>query len=363
MAPLRPVAVGPLHALVMRVGQQLDLRVTDPRALADEGRWRAAQAAIDSALAALASEGALGNEDREALGSAALREVAGLGAVDAVLGDASVRAVVVEGPSRVLVDRGEGLAPTPLAYSSPAALELAAQRIAAQAAVTLDASRPVAEVRLGESFVAHLAIAPVAPAGAVIALSRIDRRGRSGAQLVEQGLLAPEQLEHLRAAVAARRNVVVSGPLGAPITELLGALVAMVPHTERIVAVEDIEGLALDHPQALALHAGGKRALREVLRTAEMLHPDRLVVDDLRGADVYDVLVAMAARRGGVMAGVHASSTGDAVRHLEILAALDGRCAAERARGLVTEAVQTVVQLGPDASGRIRVLSIDDLQR
>jgi pilus assembly protein CpaF len=361
--PPRSVGVGPLHALVTRVGQQLDLRVTDPRALADEGRWRAAQAAIDAALAALGNEGALGGEDRDALGSAALREVAGLGAIDALLGDPSVRAIVVESPARVLVDRGEGLAPTPLAYSSPAALAIAAQRIAAQSAVALDAAHTVTEVRLGESFVAHLAIAPVAPAGAVIALTRLDRRGRTGAQLVEQGLLAPEQLDHLRAAVAARRNVVVSGPLGAPVTELLGALVALVPHHERVVAVEDIEGLALDHPQALALTAGGKRALRDVLRTAEMLHPDRLVVDDLRGGDVYDVLVAMSARRGGVLAGVHASSTGDALRHLEVLASLDGRCAPDRARGLVAEAVQTVVQLGPDPGGRVRVLAIDDLQR
>jgi len=352
-----------LRTLIARVAQSFDVRVVDPRALADEQRWRDAQRAIDAGIAALATEGALDGADRESLGSAALREAVGLGVLDALLGDASVREVLVEGPSRVLVDSGEGLVATPLVFSSHEALRTTARRILGQTGADLDPSRPVSEARIGDQWSAHLVGAPVITAGAVLILTRIDRRASPASALVERGMLSGADLERLRAAVAGRRNVLVSGSGG--VTELLGALAGLIDARERIAIIEDVAGLAVDHANSVSFSAGGvgsKLGLRDVLREAERLRTERLVIDDIRGAEAYDVLVAMAGRRGGVLAGVHASSPDDALRHLEMLAALDGRVSAPGAHALVRSAVHVVVQMAIGPDGVRRVVAIEDVR-
>jgi len=352
-----------LRTLIARVAQSFDVRVVDPRALADDQRWRDAQRAIDAGIAALATEGALDGADRESLGSAALREAVGLGVLDALLGDASVREVLVEGPSRVLVDSGEGLVQTPLVFSSHEALRTTARRILAQTGADLDPSRPVSEARIGDQWSAHLVGAPMIAAGAVLMLTRIDRRASPSSALVERGMLTGADLERLRAAVAGRRNVLVSGSGG--VTELLGALAGLIDARERIAIVEDVAGLAVDHANSVSFSAGGvgsKLGLRDVLREAERLRTDRLVIDDIRGAEAYDVLVAMAGRRGGVLAGVHASSPDDALRHLEMLAALDGRVSAPGAHALVHAAVHVIVQIAIGPDGVRRVVAIEDVR-
>jgi pilus assembly protein CpaF len=352
-----------LRALITRVAQSFDVRVVDPRALADEQRWRDAQRAIDAGIAWLAMEGGLDGADREALGSAALREAVGLGALDALLGDANVREVVIESPSRVLVDAGEGLAPTALAFSSHDALRTTARRILGQAGSDLDHTRPVSEVRVGEQWSAHIVGPPVAASGALLMLTRIDRRATPAGALVDRGVLTSAQLEWLRGAIGAQRNVLVSGSSG--VTELLGALAGLIDPRERIAVVEDLAGLAIDHANTIALSAGGAGStlgLRGVLREAERLRTERLVIDDIRGAEAYDVLVTMAARRGGVLAGVHATSSDDALRHLEMLASLDGRVPPTGAHALIRAAVHITVQLGVGADGVRRVVAIEEVK-
>jgi len=359
----RSVSQAALGALVGRIAQSFDAHAIDPRVLADEQRGRDAQRAIDAALGALAHDAALQGSDRDALAGAALRELVGLGALDTLLGDADVREVVIEGPGRVLVDAGEGLGPSGLAFSSHEGLRTLARRILARVGGELDPARPVAEARVGEAWSAHIVGAPLVRQGALLTLTRIDRRATSAIELVERGALTAGELERLRSAIAARRSVLVSGPAG--VTALLGALAGLVGADERLVVVEDVAGLAIDHANVTALQAGGagsKLRLRDVLREAERLRADRLVVDDIRGAEAYDVLVTMAARRGRVLAGVHASSPDDALRHLELLATLDGRAQASGAHGLVRAAVQVVVQLAATGEGGWRVATIEDVR-
>lgn len=359
----RGVPQAALHALVTRVAQSVDVRTIDPRGLADEQRWRDAQRAIDAGLAALAMEGGLDGADRESLGSAALREAVGLGALDALLGDASIREVVVEGPTRVLVDAGAGLSATPLTFSSHDAVRTIARRILAQTGHDLDATRPVTEVRIGEQWSAHIIGPPVAAAGALLVLTRIDRRATSAGALVERGMLTSAELEWLRGAIGARRNVLVSGSSG--VTELLGALAGLIDPRERIAIVEDVVGLAVDHANTISLSAGGAGSalgLRGVLREAERLHTERLVIDDIRGAEAYDVLVTMAARRGGVLAGVHGTSSEDALRHIELLASLDGRIPPTGAHALIRAAIHITVQLGVGPDGVVRVVAIEEVK-
>jgi pilus assembly protein CpaF len=359
----RSVPQAALRALVARIAQSFDVHVVDPRVLAEEQRGRDAQRAIDAGLGALAHDASLEGADLDALGSAALRELLGLGALDALLGDAGVREVVIEGPGRVLVDAGDGLAPSSHAFSSHDALRTLARRILARVGAELDPARPIAEARIGDAWSARIVGAPLVAQGAVLTIARIDRRPTSAIALVERGALTASELERLRSAIAARRSVLVSGPAG--VTTLLGALASLVGVDERLVVVEDVAGLAIDHANVTALQAGGagsKLGLRDVLREAERLRPDRLVIDDIRGAEAYDVLVTMAARRGRVLAGVHASSPDDALRHLELLATLDGRAQVSGAHGLVRAAVHVVVQLASTGEGGWRVAAIEDVR-
>jgi pilus assembly protein CpaF len=359
----RSISQSALRALVARIAQSFETHVVDPRVLGDEQRGRDAQRAVDGALGALAHDPVLDGVDREALGSAALRELVGLGALDVLLGDASVREIVIEAPGRVLVDAGDGLATSGHVFSSHAALDTLARRVLARVGAALDPARPIAEARVGDAWSAHIVGAPLVAQGALLALTRIDRRPTSATALVERGALTASELERLRSAVAARRSVLVSGPAG--VTALLGALTGLVGVDERLVVVEDVAGLAIDHANVTALQAGGagsKLGLRDVLREAERLRPDRLVIDDIRGAEAYDVLVTMAARRGRVLAGVHASSPDDALRHLELLATLDGRAQSSGAHALVRAAVQVVVQLAATGEGGWRVAAIEDVR-
>jgi len=238
-----------------------------------------------------------------------------------------------------------------------------ARRLVGQSGDLLDPARPIHETRLADGTHVMVLQRPVAVRGPVLAIRRTQRRVIGPMDLVQREVLSGEMLDLLRMAVNARRNILVCGTIGSGVTTVLGALAGLVSESERLVTVENVSDLSLGRPVvALTAGAGMRVSMRDLLKQAAWLRPDRLVIDDVQGEEAYEVLVTMAARRDGTLAGIHASSPGDALRHLQVIANLDGRSTSQTAMtALIAEAVHMVVQVQLLADATRRVVAITEV--
>jgi len=352
-----PIA-DPLGALLSRLSERMDIENIDPAAMKNQERWSAARAAIAETFLSMQTDGSVNADiDMREVAHIALHEAVGLGALDDVLSDESVRTVVVNGPAHVFVDRGEGLEAAPLKFSSEGALRRVARRLAAGTGQTLDA-QPVLHGRL--SFGPRLTIMqpPLVVRGPVIEL-RI-RSAKSLEQLAEAGWMSTDAATYLAKAVAECRNIVVAGPRGSGVTEVMSALARELPETANAVAVEAVPDLDIDRDRMISLTAADSGiSLREAIEHGTRLQAEHLVINDLAGADTMTALAAVLGCEPGHLLGVHCWSTKDAIEGLMLAAGCGG---AERAcvAQLVGSAIDLVVamQRGPEGQRVSAILEV-----
>ncbi len=338
-----------------RLGGRFPLTDTGAAGLDDTSRWAQAKQLIEQIMGELVAEGIL-EAPHDGLASQALREAVGLGALEAVLARAGVRELVVEGPEKVLVDEGKGLAETDLAFSSAAMLTVLARRLAARGGAT-NLEAPVLKGFLPEGGQVTVVQAPLAVGGPFIEVRR-QAQGPRLEGLVDQGVLDIEMADVLEAAVEARRNVVVLGPSGSAVTTVLGALASRAKAEERMVVVAPTPDVAVRRDHVLRLSVGDA-SFATVLREALQLRAERFVVDGVGAGDGHGALLALATRGGGALMGVHGATDDDATASLRLYAKLGG-LADDAARALVARGVDLVVQVGATAEGP-RVLRITEL--
>ena len=206
-----------------------------------------------------------------------------------------------------------------------------AVRLAAAGGQRLDDASPAVDARLPDGTRLHAVLPPVAGACALISLRVVRSRAFTVEQLVASGTLAPALVPVVRALVATRANLLISGATGSGKTTLLAALLSLVPHDERLVVVEEAGELAPAHPHVvrlLARHANvdgaGRVDLTDLVRHALRMRPDRIVLGECRGAEVREVLAALNTGHDGGCATVHANAAADVPARLEALAALAG---------------------------------------
>jgi len=254
-------------------------------------------------------------------------ESAGAGPLDTLLRQPGVTDVLVNGAEQVYVDRGNGLEPADIAFADDAAVRRLAQRLAAAGGRRLDDASPFVDVRLRDGSRLHAALAPVASPGTLLSLRVPARRVFTLDQLVECGTVPPAGARVLADLVASRTAFLVTGGTGSGKTTLLSCLLSLVPADERIVLVEDSAELRPDHPHVVALEArpanvegAGAIGLRDLVRHALRMRPDRLVVGEVRGAEVVDLLAALNTGHEGGCSTVHANSVADVPARLEALA-------------------------------------------
>jgi len=273
-------------------------------------------------------------------------ETRGAGLLDPLLALPDVTDVLVNGHDDVHVDRGRGLERVPVRFEDDEAVRRLAQRLAAQAGRRLDDASPWVDARLHDGTRLHAVLAPLARPGTVISLRVPARRSYSLAALRDAGSLTPEGLDLLRRLVASRVAFLVTGGTGSGKTTLLSALLSEVAPTERIVVVEDATELRPDHPHVVGLEArpanaegAGQVTVRDLVRQALRMRPDRLVVGEVRGAEVVDLLAALNTGHEGGCGTVHANSTADVPARFEALGV---------AAGLPREAVHSQLAAGID---------------
>jgi pilus assembly protein CpaF len=299
-----------------------------------------------------------------------LREdVLGAGPLEPLLRLPGVTDVLVNGAHAVYVDRGDGLERTEVRFADDTAVRRLAQRLASSAGRRLDDASPHVDLRLADGTRFHAVLAPVARPGTVISLRVPRRRGFTLDELTAAGTLHADAARLLRGVVAARLAFVVSGGTGSGKTTLLAALLGLVPATERVVVVEDSSELRPDHPHVVGLESraanvegAGEIPMRTLVRQALRMRPDRLVVGEVRGDEVSDLLAAMNTGHEGGCGTLHANSAADVPARFEALAMAAGM-SRPALHSQLASAVDLVLHLGRDAQGSRRLVEVSVLRR
>ncbi|MFC9519231.1 TadA family conjugal transfer-associated ATPase [Nocardiaceae bacterium NPDC056970] len=349
--------------------------------LLDRVRERLAAADGDptpaTVAAAIRSEsgGVLGDTDLLAALRVLQTELTGAGPLDALLAEPGVTDVLVTAPDAVWVDRGAGLERTDVTFADEAAVRRLAQRLALSAGRRLDDAQPWVDGRLpaagdGDSGVRlHAVLVPVAQAGTCLSLRVLRQATQGFDELAASGALPGDARALLERIVQARLAFLVTGGTGAGKTTMLAALLGRVDPGERIVCVEDAAELAPAHPHVVRLVARvanvegvGAVTVRDLVRQSLRMRPDRIVVGEVRGAEVVDLLTALNTGHDGGAGTVHANSPRELPARLEALAALGGLDRAALHSQLAA-AVQVVLHVERGAEGRRRLAEIAVLRR
>lgn len=310
--------------------------------------------------------GALGEATLRRYTTALHSELVGGGPLEPLLADPRVTDVLVNGSQGVWVDRGEGLRPVRLRLES-AAVRALAQRLATACGRRLDDAAPYVDARLPDGTRLHAVLPPVAASGPYLSLRTFRPRGFSLADLVSSGVVPPQAAGLLQAVVAARLPYLVSGGTGSGKTTLLNTLLGLVPGDERIVVVEDTAELRPEHPHVVTLAArpanaegAGEVTMRDLVRQALRMRPDRIVVGECRGGEIVELLSALNTGHDGGAGTLHANSPADVPARLEALGLLGG-LGREALHAQVAPALRLVIHLRRSPAGRkleeIRLLS------
>lgn len=294
------------------------------------------------------------------------RDVVGAGPLEPLLCTPGVTDVLVNGPGRVYWDRGAGLEPTEVTFPDDRAVRRLAQRLAASGGRRLDDAAPFVDVRLRDGTRLHAVLAPVAGPGTVISLRVPAARSFTLEDLVVSGLVTGAAASLLADLVAARAAFLVTGGTGSGKTTLLSCLLALVPDRERLVVVEEAAELRPPHPHLVTLEArpaniegAGEITLRTLVRQALRMRPDRLVVGEVRGAEVVDLLAALNTGHEGGCGTLHANSAADVPARVEALALAAG-LPRDAAHSQLASALDVVVHLarGRDGVRRLQQLAV-----
>jgi len=310
------------------LADQLRRRLVDRRR-AEAAAGNASRPALPDAVRDLVeSEAAvLARGDREELVARILRETVGLGPLESLLGDPAVEEVMVNGPETVFVERGGRIEPAGVAFTSDEALRNTIERILAPVGRRVDELSPMVDARLADGSRVNVVIPPLAVDGPVVSIRRFgaERPGPDG--LVELGTISAPMHDLLAAAVEGRRTILVSGGTGSGKTTMLNALSSFISPRERVVTLEDAAELRLQQPHVVRLESRpasvegrGEVSIRDLLRNALRMRPDRLVIGEVRGPEALDLLTALNTGHEGALSTVHANSPADALRRLETLA-------------------------------------------
>jgi pilus assembly protein CpaF len=306
-------------------------------------------------------------------------ELVGAGILEPLLSAPGTTDVLVTAPDAVWVDDGNGLRRTSVRFADDAAVRRLAQRLALSAGRRLDEAQPWVDGHLGGlndgrpggplAVRLHAVLPPIAVGGTCVSLRVLRPANQNLDALIAAGTIGDEAANVLRDVISARLAFVVSGGTGAGKTTLLSALLAAVPDGERIVCVEDAAELAPNHPHVVKLVArcanvegAGEVTVRDLVKQALRMRPDRIVIGEVRGAEVVDLLAALNTGHDGGAGTVHANNPAEVPARFEALAALGG-LDRPALHSQLAAAIQVVLHVSRDRAGRRRLSEIGLLRR
>jgi pilus assembly protein CpaF len=292
-------------------------------------------------------------------------ESLGLGILEPLLADETITEIMVNGPDEVWVERHGNLHRIDARFSGEAELMQTIDRIVSTVNRRVDESSPMVDARLPTGERVNVIIPPLSLVGPVLSIRRFPR-AFTFEQLVRMGTVDPDTADLLRSLVRARLSIVVSGGTSSGKTTLLNALSGFVPPEERIVTIEDSAELQLQQPHVIALEARppnvegkGQVTIRDLVRNALRMRPDRIVVGEVRGPETIDMLQAMNTGHDGSLTTVHANSAEDSIVRMQTLASMSEVDVPFLAlRDQINSAIDVIVQLERGADGRRRIVEV-----
>ncbi|AXQ30766.1 CpaF family protein [Solimonas sp. K1W22B-7] len=307
--------------------------------------------------------------ESEALAKDAKDELMGFGPIQSLVEDDGVNDIVVNGPNTVFVEREGRLQVAPVRFFNNAHVVRVIQRILAPIGRRVDESNPMVDARLPDGSRVNAIIPPIALDGPCISIRKFRKSALSSDDLIRSGSCTREELDYLKFRVEKRANLIVVGGTGSGKTTFLNLLSQWIPPGERILTIEDAAELRLKHEHVVRLETRppnleGERAVtaRDLVRNALRMRPDRIIVGEVRGDEVLDMLQAMNTGHDGSMTTIHANSTRDAIHRLELLAGFAGYNGSEITfRGQVASAIQLLVQVSRLPTGERRLMSVTEI--
>jgi pilus assembly protein CpaF len=311
----------------------------------------------------------LSRKERDDLVVEIEHETFGLGPIEPLMQDPTISDILVNGANEVYVERHGKLEPTHVIFRDDAHLLQVIDRIVSAVGRRVDESSPMVDARLPDGSRVNAIIPPLALDGPVLSIRRFAKDPLRMADMIEFGTLTPALAEILRATVQARLNILVSGGTGAGKTTMLNVLSNAIPNTERIVTIEDSAELQLQQDHIVRLETRpaniegqGAVSQRELVRNALRMRPDRIVVGEVRGAEVLDMLQAMNTGHDGSLSTVHANSTRDALSRIETMVLMSGLSLPVRAmRDYIASALDLVIHLSRLSDGTRKVVRVTEI--
>jgi len=307
--------------------------------------------------------------ERESLIGDVLNELFGLGPLEALLKDPEISDILVNNASQVFIERNGRIEDTAVVFRDDQHLMQIIERIVSAVGRRIDESTPMVDARLQDGSRVNAIIPPLALDGPALSIRRFRTDRLAADDLVTRESLTAPMLQFLRATVAARMNIIVSGGTGAGKTTLLNILSSFIGHGERVITIEDAAELTLRQRHVVRLETRpaniegrGHVKQRHLVVNALRMRPDRIIVGEVRGEEALDMLQAMNTGHDGSLTTIHANSPRDALYRLDTMIAMTNLNLPERAvRQQVASAINLVVQVTRMADGTRKVTSISEI--
>ena len=307
--------------------------------------------------------------DRERLIEELISEILGLGPIEPLLKDSSVTEVMVNGPDSIYIERKGRLQKTDVRFRNSEHLMHIIDRIVSAVGRRVDESSPMVDARLADGSRVNVIIPPLSLVGPCLTIRKFSKDVLTVDKMIEFGSFDQRMAEFLEHCVRGRLNIVVSGGTGSGKTTLLNVLSSYVPATERIVTLEDSAELQLkqDHVVTLEtrpanIEGEGEVTMRDLVRNALRMRPDRIIVGECRTGEALDMLQAMNTGHDGSMTTAHANSARDALSRLETMVLMSGMELPLRAiRSQIASAVDIIVQIARLRDGSRKIINIAEV--
>jgi pilus assembly protein CpaF len=352
-----------------RLHQHLLLALSAPRAeVATEEALRREVGRVTEEMAEEAPE-LLGLPDQDIVVEEVLDEIIGCGPIGGLMRDHEVSEVLVNGPRQVFVEKRGRLYPTEITFRDEEHLLEVVRRMLARSGRRLDEKSPMVDARLADGSRLNAVMKPPALNGPLVSIRRFGARPLTAEDLLANETMPPEMLEFLGACVKARVNMVISGGAGSGKTTLLNALSRYIPHSERVVTIEDTSELELQQPHVAKMEAQrpdlqgqGSVSMRDLVKNSLRMRPDRIIIGECRGPEALEMLQAMNTGHEGSLTTVHANSTREAFSRIELMISLAGIDIPARAvQKLIATSVQVIVQVSRLQGGKRKIVAISEI--
>ena len=312
---------------------------------------------------------ALNQAERKQLVGDVLDELLGLGPLEPLLKDPTITDILVNGHDRVFVERYGILEPSAARFKDEKHLFRIIQKIVSAVGRRIDESSPMVDARLADGSRVNAVVPPLALDGSMLSIRKFARVPISMDRLIEIASIPLQVAEVLKAVVAARRNVLISGGTGSGKTTLLNAMSAFIDGRERIVTIEDSAELQLQQEHVVRLETRprniegkGEVSQRDLVKNALRMRPDRIIVGEVRAGEAFDMLQAMNTGHDGSMTTVHANSPRDALSRVEQMIGMSGIDIPVRSsRAQISSAINVVLQVSRLSDGRRKLVSLSEL--